>query len=639
MLLTVGVCLFYTAACASVGVSLMPVIGLPRAKWRHFSTAALMATVLLLGQGALASTWLVIGMAGQFSLPVIVGVLGLCLLMGAAIVRRDIGTIGRQIWAQIITHLSGLPSPVLIVAVMTLLVVMLLGMFNAVLPVRFGSGDGIFFYMVLPKVMAASNHLMLVSGYEYTHGISGFLGEMHHAALLALNGEQAALLFVWVTTVSMLALLVSLCGHLGVGRIGKWIAVAMLLSSTTVSFYLIDGKVDLFAAAMGLAALYWAVQAERRDVLVATTCLSGLFTGLAVVAKATYVLAVALPVVALLFWKGVHGVRHMALFTVFAALPFLPHATKNFIFFGEPFAPLLFLDPQASASYRSQGYWNAPMVARQIQITYPLALAYGEYTFQYGNISGLYIALGPLALFVPNKLWRRHTDLVRFSVIVLATVIIAALLQASFFAPRFTLPALLALIPGIAFAAEHVFRASAEQIWFRVVMVTCVLIALVGYSTLEQDFKRMLRYKLQEGGICDLEGFPLPECHDMLAMNELADPGDRIFTTNSYTFWLRADLIQCLSSADDRRALRSSVEDLSHLYDLGFRYVENVGEPWDLARIAHGMSVSGVYSRDSAGMSQAVQIYEIQSVDPDRQPLWSCRQENPPAWEVLAQKR
>ena len=149
----------------------------------------------------------------------------------------------------------------------------------------------------------------------------------------------------------------------------------------------------------------------------------------------------------------------------------------------------------------------------------------------------------------------------------------------------------------------------------------------------------MLRYKLQEGGICDLEGFPLPECHDMLAMNELADPGDRIFTTNSYTFWLRADLIQCLSSADDRRALRSSVEDLSHLYDLGFRYVENVGEPWDLARIAHGMSVSGVYSRDSAGMSQAVQIYKIQSVDPDRQPLWSCRQENPPAWEVLAQKR
>ena len=98
----------------------------------------------------------------------------------------------------------------------------------------------------------------------------------------------------------MLAILVALCGYLGVGRVGKWVAVVMMLSSTAVSFYLIDGKVDLFAAAMGVTALYWALRVKRDAGLFPIVCLVGLFTGFAVVAKATYALVVGLPVVPVL---------------------------------------------------------------------------------------------------------------------------------------------------------------------------------------------------------------------------------------------------------------------------------------------------------------------------------------------------
>ena len=642
MLISVGVCLVYAAACVSIGAALMPVIGISRGKWRDLSAAAFLATVLLLGQGMLAGVWLVLGLAGTFSPPIIVGLMGVCLLVGGAVLLREMGDIVRRLWGQMVHHLFGLLPQVRFVAMLTLLTMVLLGVFNVILPVRFGAGDGIAFYMVLAKVMAASQRVVPITGHEYNHGVSGFMGEMHHAVLLTLGSEQAALLFVWVTAVSMLALLVALCGHLGVGRVGKLVAAVMVLSSTAVTFSLIDGKVDLFAAAMGVAALYWVLQVEPGAGIDPAVCLAGLFTGFAVVAKATYALAVAMPAVALLLWRVRASRFSFSLwlpFAFFTLLPFLSHAFKNILFYNEPLAPFFFLDPQIGEVYRSQGSWNPPEIIRQILVTYPLALAYGDYTFQYGNISGLYIALGPLVLLVPQKIWRRHGPLVRFTVVIAITMIPVAFLQASYrtmLGPRFALPALLALIPAISFATEYVFQASSDHAGFRGAMVMCLCIALIGYSTLEQDFKRTVRYKIHGSGICDLEGFPLPECHDMLALNELADRGERInINWNDYKYWLRADLIQCLASREEQRLSGGAVANWEELYDHGFRYVENAGEPWDLTQVPDGLHVSFVYSREASGLSKAVQFYELRSSDPNRSPSFSCRQSHSGAWDVV----
>ncbi|MCH2539193.1 MAG: hypothetical protein MK000_02415 [Anaerolineales bacterium] len=633
MITSVGVCLVYIAACSAAGASLLTVIGVGREQWRNFSAAAFLATTLLVGEGLLASIWLVLGLAGEFSLPLVVGLIVLFLLLGAAVVRREIVDTFRRLWIQVWNHLSGLQISVGFLAVLTLFVLVLLGVFNAILPVRFGAGDGIFFYMALPKVMAESGRLALIGGHEYTHGVSGFIGEMHHAALLKLAGEQAALLFVWVTTISMIAILVSMCGLLGVGRMGKWVAVVMVLSSTSVTFYLIDGKVDLFAVAMGIAALYWAVQVQRSKALVPVVILVGLLTGFSVVAKATYVLAVGLPVVAILYFNVRYSRSLFFLCLVFfvsALLPVVPQAIKNFVFFGEPFAPFLFLESDIGAVYRSQGSWHAPKSVWLILMSYPLALAYGDYAFQYGNISGLFIALGPLVLLVPVREWRQNKNLMSFTFVIIIAVTVSALAQVSYFAPRFLLPALLALIPAIAFASEYVFQTSNSHMWFRGVMIACMCIALIGYSTLEQDFKRTVRYKIHHSGICDLEGFPLPECHDMLALNKLADRGERInITWNDYKYWLRSDLIQCLATEYEQGL------SWDEWYDRGFRYIENAGIPLDLTDVPVWMQVSNVYSRQATGLSQPVQIYELYSRDSKRSPSYACQQTDEGEWQVV----
>ena len=133
----------------------------------------------------------------------------------------------------------------------------------------------------------------------------------------------------------------------------------------------------------------------------------------------------------------------------------VPQAIKNFVFFGEPFAPFLFLESDIGAVYRSQGSWHAPKSVWLILMSYPLALAYGDYAFQYGNISGLFIALGPLVLLVPVREWRQNKNLMSFTFVIIIAVTVSALAQVSYFAPRFLLPALLALIPAIAFASEY----------------------------------------------------------------------------------------------------------------------------------------------------------------------------------------
>ncbi len=638
MFVSASICLIYTISCLTTGLLLLPVVGVARSAWRNHSAWAITATALMLGQCLFVIAWTGLGLMGYFVRVPITVLLALILSIGIIFVRRDMAALFKRLFGQITNHYLALPPQIKFVEILVILVVVLLGVFNASLPVRFGAGDGIFFYMVLPKLMAASGRLIPVIGYEHTHSISGLFGEMHHSVLLALGNEQAVLLFVWVTTLAMLALLVSLCGSLGVGNVGKVVAMVMMLSSTSVSFYIIDGKVDIFGASLGIAALYWIVEFKRYSINGSSLYLVGILTGFAVVAKATYAIAVALPIFIILLWeirKSRYPIRVWIGFILVTILPLLTLVVKNSVLFQEPFAPFVFLNEQIGDKYNSQGYWNSLDVARNILLTYPFALVYGDHVFQYGNLSGLYLAFAPLILFVPIGSWRKHNLLVRFSIVILITVLVGAVLQARYFAPRFMLPALLSLIPAIAFATENVYCSVGKNTWFRSVFMVCLCIGLIGYSTIEQDMKRLFRYKVQGVGICDLEGFPLPECYDMLAMNALARVGDRINVSSGYTYWLREDLIQCMATKDEQHLLSGGPDNMSKLYDLGFQYVEKVGDPWDLTDVPASLSVSAKYSRDARGLSPAVNIYEISSKDPKIQPSFECAQLNYPEWGVV----
>ena len=196
MFVSVSLCLIYTISCLTIGFLLLPLIGVARSTWRNYSALAIIATALMMGQCLFVIAWTGLGLMGYFfPIPIIV-LMVLIVSIAIIFVRRDMVDLFNRLFGQITHHFRALPLHMKFVEILVVLVVILFGIFNASLPVRFGAGDGIFFYMVLPKLMAASGRLMPVIGYEHTHSISGLFGEMHHSVMLALGNEQAALLFV-----------------------------------------------------------------------------------------------------------------------------------------------------------------------------------------------------------------------------------------------------------------------------------------------------------------------------------------------------------------------------------------------------------------------------------------------------------
>ena len=636
MITSLLVCLFYVIACICTGFSLSSVFGMFVRVSSRRSSLATLSTVFVLGQCILVIVWTILGLASRFFTLEIYIVLGFFVVLGIFLHLNKIRQHIKDVFDHIGTHFSVLPTPIFLVQCVICMILVFMGVFNAILPVRFGAGDGMFFYMVLPKLMAATGEISPVVGYELTHTISGLFGEMHHAVLLSLADEQAVLLFVWVAFLNLIIQVVVICGNLGVGNIGKVVAMAIVLSSTAVTFYIIDGKVDIFAASLGLSAMYWVLEYRRQFVNHTHLNLAGFFLGFAVVAKATYLIAVAMPVLILFCWDVFNkriSINDLFRLGIFACLPFIHHAAKNTILFDEPLAPFLFLDAQTSNIYYSQGVWNSPDIAKQILLTYPFALAYGDYTFQYGNVSGLYLALLPFVVISFQRLLHKK-ELILFTTVIFVTLVIGALVQQRYFAPRFMLPTLLGLIPVLALGSEYIIVYSARYTGFVWVIALCLFMGLIGYSTLEQEFKRLYRYQIQDASKCDIEGFSIPECKDMVSINILASQGDRVIVPNSYVYWLRNDLIQCMGTKSEKQLLQGGINSLSQLYDLGFRYVSVEGDLWNLSNVPTEYEVDLEYRREVMGLAPSMSIYKLDSYDQSVQSSVMCNRFGQNSWSI-----
>jgi hypothetical protein len=174
--------------------------------------------------------------------------------------------------------------PFKIIGFLVLLLVLLLG-FVTLLPPTGGS-DAEAFYLALPKLIAATHRLLpMPGGYEHFTQI-GLQGEMHFAALMSVSNYHAAKLFVWPTSLAIGLMVMGLGKLVGLGRQGNYISIAILFTSTAFTNIIWDGKVDLFATAMGLSAYYWALQ---RTSVPGAVKMAGLFTGLALVAKFSFI--------------------------------------------------------------------------------------------------------------------------------------------------------------------------------------------------------------------------------------------------------------------------------------------------------------------------------------------------------------
>ncbi len=603
--------------------------------------AAIVASAFLLGQAVLANVWLLTGVGGVFSpalvWAVLLGTAGTSFVLlwrkGAGLFASVGGSIAR--FRNLSWYWQGL------------------GLLIAILFLNFGVkaivspplGDAEAFYMVLPKIMAASHRLVPQPNYHAFTQI-GLSGEMHYAALMSIASPQAAKLFTWFTALALAGMLIGLNTEVGNSGIGKIVSLTLLFSSTTVTSYVFDGKVDIFGAAFGLAAYYWALRTENTPGR-APYLLAGLFTGFAIIAKFSNAPTVVPGVLILIIWNNLGGqadlkeryaglAKGLSIFGLIALCALVPHFVKNYALFGEPFAPFLFL--QSGGERWAEQVWFSKETTRYIVMTYPIALLYGQYPMQGGNISALALAFAPLFFVLPKHTNHAARRFRQVTVIALAGVILWIITRASVMSPRYILATLLLFIPLVASGVERLFSKEAERLTLlrpaAFFSMPILLVAMIPYHDQGISLNTFRQFATH---LTSKQSDYSPDTR-IEAVNRHARPGERVFFAGYYGYSFSPEALQCLNGPKDWvfPPVKSSTDRFNWavLFDRGFKY-------FVLDKGTHGsmeltfdtaptwLSVTKVFE-DGRFL-----IYTIVSFDPGKKSSYTCMQVNPPAWDVV----
>jgi hypothetical protein len=491
-------------------------------------------------------------------------------------------------------------------------------------------GDAEAFYMVLPKIMASSERLVPQPNYHDFSQI-GLLGEMHFAALFALQSPMAAKLLVPLVGVATLGLILAFCEECGVDYRGKIVAALIVCSSTAFMNVLWVGKVDAFGAALGLAAFWFALDATSRNDTRAYL-VAGLFTGFAVVAKFSNLPVLGAGILFLWLSEGVRRsvpwstmAKHGLVLGCGACLALLPHFVKNVVLFQEPFAPFLFLH-ETGQHWADQAWLNAANT-RYLLLTYPLALVYGDYPMQGGTMSPLILALVPVGFIVAR--WSRETTrpvVSRLAIVGGIGVLTWMAVRPAVISPRYILATLLLFAPVGGWAAGMIFRRANTSLMLKGATFLALSYAAVLPNLDHAFFFSTLRAGGYGTGNCVLSA----SCPGLEQMNAAAAEGERIYFLGHYAYHLRPDLLQCMNSTDD------AVADWPALIDRGFKYVvvqkasHATAAPWlSEDRAPPWLNVRVLYDDAST------RVFTLTVTDDQYQATVKCVQEPAPAWSVV----
>lgn len=629
---------------ASVGAGVLLLRALAGRSWDALirSDAPVLATALLTGQALVAALWIGVGLAGWFTPRVVWACVAL--LIGLAsplllpVARRSVG-----VARGVLSEVGAMPWWLRVVAL--LLAVLVVG-FGVAAWLKAPVGDGEAFYMAYAKVIADAHRVAPMPGLYAPFSTIGLVAELHFAALMQVGDAGAAKLFVWLLALAAGAILAAICRRAGVGPQGRLVALVMLFTTTAFSNHISDGKVDLVAAALGLCAVYWAMVADVTARRLAIP-LSGLCTGFAVVAKFSYVPAFVPAIVLLVAWQRLAGASGetpvrtgflatasaLMVFGAWAVLAVLPHLTKNAVLFGAPLAP--FVGGPQDKNWLQQVWFPAEVTARILR-TYPLALTFGRYPMQGGNVSFLLLAFAPLVWWLPRP--QRFWDSLLFRLCLAGAVGTACwlVLRPSVIAPRYLLATLLLFVPLTARAAEHAITREVAPSWLSVGITTSLAAAVTifAYPLLPLP-KALLQYAQGRLPVCALASV---HCNPLQRLNSMAAPGDRVFMLNYYGYWLRPDLLQCRDSyGDDRILVKLDGPGLTWeiLRAGGFRYVvaDKVDYADDLHRLSALRVPTGVTVTQILDTPQ-LELFEVTSAS-DTAKAAACQKVKPPAWSVI----
>jgi hypothetical protein len=582
----------------------------------------------LLGMGVLAALLMLLALAGALTPPGVATVFGLAL--AGAVGGHQVLLAGLKAAARSLRALPTLGGGfALTIAALGALVLLLIARAALSAP----TGDAEAFYFTYAKIIAASGTLGEMPGLYAPFSQIGLLGEFHIAALLTVAGLPAAKLTVWTAALAAGVELTSLCAAAGVTARGRWIALAVLFTSTAFTNHLWDGKVDVFAAAFGLGAVRAIVQANASR---AGLFCAGLLAGFACVSKFSYIPTLLSALVLLLAWTlwpaGLRKAwKSLAAAAIFIgggfAAAWLPHVVKSSIVFGLPLAPFV---GGADTSWMQQVWFDARDTL-WIVATYPLALTFGRYPMQSGNVSFVLLALAPLTMFLKREGWWHQSILAQCTAAGLAGILIWLIFRPSVIAPRYFFANLALLIPVVARAGELAYKSGGHGQLLGSAMSLTMLSAIAFTAYPHVLSLRSALVTSREAPGCVLAS---PYCAPLLEINARTAPGERIYLAGFYFYWLRSDLLQCQATAAELRrvhALDTPSEKIQFLRQRGFRHVaiDKSGAPEDLRTLAAPELVS---SGTVLPVLETSEILVLQIVSPQGHESAGCKQVERGRW-------
>ena len=615
-------------ACIGTGSIILRVI---LKRINVLSAATFFATSFILGEGILASFWLGLALLGVFDKLEITIILIVCFLLPFFFARHQFVAFFKQmknIGAE-------LKNETLIWKIITCLTILLVLFWGTSLG-RTVLGDGSAIYFALPKVIASSHHLVSLPGYEAISYI-GLQGEMHFAALMAIGSPDAAQLFSWPTIIAGSIMLLALGRIAGLNRRGQWITLAMVFTSSCVIWLSGDGKTDLFAAAFGLSAYYWAIRTWERSIKEKAGWLTGLFAGFAIIAKLSYI-PVLLSGIAIIVCWGYIGknikerswkipvidlMKISGCILLGFIIAILPHMIKNAVILSNPIAPF--------GTTNVNQVWFSPETTRRILITYPFALTFGSFWAQYGTLSPLILAFLPLAFLLPRPKNIFNSPLTAITFSATCGLIIWMITEPSVIAPRYLLSTLLLFFLLPSKAVQSYSQAKSKYNLVNIFIFFSVLITLcattVYFNNLVFFPKRSISMLTNKITPCERDG---EYCSASEAINIDAKPGDRVFFASFYRYWLRPDLIQCLKPSTNSFESNSNSFWLS-LYQDGIKYLvfdSNTHIMPYIHEVPSWLTLTPLFQ------GQTVSSYRLDVATPPVTPITQCIQQQPGLWIV-----
>ncbi len=634
-----GLLVLYTIANSGLGYLILSLLR------RIFRTELVIsplnefATAFLLGGGFLANLWVLLALMGLFQ-PALIALFIIILMLGAVpYLYNNYRNLLKQS-VSIVNHFlfENWPWKIIILGISASTIMWLTSLGRPL------SGDGVSFYMAIAKLFAYTHQLVKLPGYDDFSSV-GLQGEMHYAALMSLGSVGAAKLFSLPTMLGGSVMLLALGRLAGMGRRGQWLVLAIVLTSTSISFMSGSGKTDLSSMALALAAYYWVTHDQNRHSYFFLV-LTGLFTGLAIIAKLSYLLLLGIGIPILLLWNAKDQLnsrakRNSAVINLFNSIlvllsgiliAILPHLIKNWIIFNNPIAPF----GAGTLGWADQTWFDQPDLD-MILSTYPLQLFYGLNWAQMGNLSPLMLALLPLLLVLFHKKLSDKNAAIGLLLSSFISLFIWAILRPSIY-PRFILATLLLFAIPIALSAEFLsYHEAKPRLTSGAIILVTIFFLITNWLKTDHDYfqpENTIKYLMNQVSECQLNK---DFCPAVELLNERANPGERIFFLPFQRFYLRADLLQCIPNEQETntfRALEYPDQRWRYIYNRGFRYViyfaadEKVKSILEGGSMPEGLKITTI-------LDSPYKVLQIDSDDSIKSPGTACEQVNPLTWEIL----